>query len=85
MMDKNQAIEMIDYFLQDNVIFNDFMCKLERLDKETLIQIKAFRREIEIMTLANDKNVESCISKITKLDKLYNKVDTLLYKLNIDN
>lgn len=78
MMNVNQTVEMLEYLLSDNVIFNDFMCKLSTLDKETLISIKAFRREVEITSLMNDKNVESCLNKQIKLDKLYNKVDELL-------
>lgn len=78
MMNENQAVEMINYLLSDDVIFNEFMYKLSTIDKETLIQIKAFRRNIEIMSLMNDNNVESCLNKQIKLDKLYNKVDELL-------
>lgn len=77
-MNANQTVEMIEYLLNDDVIFNDFICKLNTLDKETLIQIKAFRREVEITSLMNDKSVESCVNKQIKLDKLYNKVNELI-------
>jgi len=75
MMNENQLLENL---LSDDTLFNDVMHKLTTLNEESLIRIKAYRREIEKMSIKNDKNVKSCINKITKLAKIYNKVDELL-------
>ena len=73
--------EFMELIIKDEEMFEMVMNELEVLSLEKLIKIKEFRPSLELALMKNSdiNSVDLTVNSLKKLDKLYNKVNRLIF------
>ena len=83
-MTQDVTVEKIYKLVDDNIIFTQDTCMCTLCPLVPIEHCKCCKAEANIKAACEDENV-SCVIKLKKIDKLWNKVGTDLYKKSLPN